>query len=374
MQLRDRTFQRVFKSFLIYNILFEDIEVDQRFLRIDSRSRILSITGAGCGVVNQLQKSPRSIDAVDINRHHLALTALKVTAARQIRSYGEFYSLLGRGEHHNTGVLLPKLVKDLPRWIGRYWKRHHSLFADAFHRRGLTARMFELLRRISGCSTELMQRMVAMSVVERIQFIEAHFGPIMGRPWLRRLLSSPLNLLALGINYTQCERLLASEKTDLAGFILQHLKRVAMTDLSRNWFAWWGVAGHYNHALPDAVPPYLRREVHAESLRATSEIRFHNRNLFDVLSAAGPGTWTHYTLCDIVDWLPAGMQRQLFDQIFRTSVDGAVVLYRSVLSGSLIERHGLGQRFRLLKEDSELASQLDRTRQFRSVNFYVVTH
>ncbi|GAB4212709.1 MAG: hypothetical protein OHK0013_35810 [Sandaracinaceae bacterium] len=67
------TFQRLF----VYNILFEDSEVDEALLDLDERSRVLSITGAGCGVAAMIARRREAIDAVDINPHHLALAALK---------------------------------------------------------------------------------------------------------------------------------------------------------------------------------------------------------------------------------------------------------------------------------------------------------
>jgi S-adenosylmethionine-diacylglycerol 3-amino-3-carboxypropyl transferase len=153
-----------------------------------------------------------------------------------------------------------------------------------------------------------------------------------------------------------------------------HLGRVAETDLERNWFAWFAVAGHYNHDRPDAIPPFLRKDHHAASLRAETDVRFHHRNIFDVLAKAGPKTWTHYTLCDAPDWMPPEVQHRLLLEILRTSADGAIVLHRSVEEGSLPERFGLERRLSLMSEASELASQLDRTRQFRRVNFYQVAH
>ncbi|MEM7676031.1 MAG: DUF3419 family protein, partial [Myxococcota bacterium] len=83
--LRDIAFQRMFSGLFVYNILFEDSELDDRFLEIDERSDVLSITGAGCGVATMVSRQPRTIDAVDINKHHLALSALKITAAQRLK-------------------------------------------------------------------------------------------------------------------------------------------------------------------------------------------------------------------------------------------------------------------------------------------------
>ena len=45
MRVTDRAFQHVFKHLFVYNMLFEDTEVDERFLGVGAQSRILGISG-----------------------------------------------------------------------------------------------------------------------------------------------------------------------------------------------------------------------------------------------------------------------------------------------------------------------------------------
>jgi S-adenosylmethionine-diacylglycerol 3-amino-3-carboxypropyl transferase len=161
---------------------------------------------------------------------------------------------------------------------------------------------------------------------------------------------------------------------DVIDFLLMHLGRVAQTDLERNWFAWYAVVGEFNHERQDAVPPFMRRDHHEASLGADTQVRYHHRNIFDVLGEAGPKTWTHYTLLDAPDWMPNAVQGKLLGEILRTSEDGAVVLHRSVETDSMPERHGFGRHFIPMTEASDLATELDRTRQFRRVSFYQVAH
>jgi S-adenosylmethionine-diacylglycerol 3-amino-3-carboxypropyl transferase len=153
-----------------------------------------------------------------------------------------------------------------------------------------------------------------------------------------------------------------------------HLARVAETDLERNWFAWHAVAGAFNHECVDAVPPFLRKDHHGSSFGAKTKVRFHHRNIIDVLRGAGRRTWTHYTLCDAPDWMPHDVQSRLLREILRTSEDGAVFLHRSVEGSLLPELHGVDRHFRLMKDATEVATRLDRTRQFRRVAFYRIEH
>ena len=358
----------------VYNILFEDSEVDERFLGVNEDSSILGISGAGCGMAGLVSGQPKRVDAVDINHHHLALTALKVSAAQRMQNYTEFYDMFGRGWHIAPKKAVKDLTSDLPRWIQRYWKRHHDRFERSLYREGLTARMLTVLRNQCGIDANWLRGIIATPEEQRAQKVEDAIRPILERPAVKAAISSPLQLMALGINFTQRDRMLETEETDMVGFFVEYIRRLASTELETNWFAWWALTNQFNHEHPDAAPPYLRRDRHERSLEAPTTVRYHRRNIFDVLEDAGPNTWSHYMFCDAPDWMPPPVQKQLLEDVYRTSRDGAVMLYRSVEDDCMVERLGMQGKFQKMQEETDLASEQDRTRQYRRVNFYRIAH
>ena len=373
--LRDIAFQRIFTSLFVYNILFEDSELDDRFLEIDENSDVLSITGAGCGVATMVSKRPRRMDAVDINKHHLALSALKITAAQRLRDYETFYSLLGRGMHPDPKHTVGLVSDHLPAWMQRYWARHWPRFKRSLYLEGLTSQMLTGMRKLTGVDASWLVPLQDQPVEVRKQAIDDAITPVLHRPLVKMLMQSPVQLLALGVNYQQRDRILETEDdATITDFFVSHLKRLAETDLARNWFVWWAIAGGFNHDRQDAVPPYLRRERHEASFGAPTQVNFHRGNIFDRLEAAGSKTWSHYTLCDAPDWMPDPVQRNLLDEIFRTSRDGAIVLTRSVQDESFIDRIDGRKRFQLMEDASQVATLEDRSRQYRRVDFYRVCH
>jgi S-adenosylmethionine-diacylglycerol 3-amino-3-carboxypropyl transferase len=375
MRVWDEAFQGLFRHLLVYNMLFEDTEVDDEFLEVDETSRVLGISGAGCGIAGHLIRQPRSIDAVDINARHLAITALKVSAARELKSYEEFYRLWGHGTHARPRVMADQLTARLPNWIRRHWLSGHKIFSRSFHRCGLTSQLFGLLRRLAGVDAAWMRRLIALPVPARASMILGRFEPVFRAPWVAALLRSPLNLVAIGVNGVQRDRMLRAEKLkDVVDYLLMHLVRVANTDLERNWFAWHAVTGDFNHERADAVPPFLRRDHHEASFGSKTKVQFHHRNIIDLLRAAEPHTWTHYTLCDAPDWMPPVVQKALLRETLRTSVDGAIFLHRSVEDSLLPESRGFGRHFRLMTSATETATRRDRTRQYRRVAFYRIEH
>ncbi len=371
--MRDQLFQSAFSKLFVYNILFEDAEVDEVALELDERSTVLSITGAGCSVASMIHRRPVSLDAVDINPHHLALSAVKITAAQRIEDYLRFYDLLGHGVASDSRAEMAALGEHMPDGMRRYWARHHGRFARNFYGRGLMATFATAMRHLSGVDSQWLVSMSRHEIAERVARVDAELGPAFNLPIVRAFSDSPLQLVFLGINYTQRDRILAAEgQADMLSVVLEHIRRLCHTDLETNWIVWLIVTGRYNHARQDAVPPYLRRDRHARSVGAPTDVRYHNRNLFEVLQDAGRRTWSHYTLCDMPDWLSPEQQRHLLSEIARTSRDGALVLYRTVEDDCIVDRAGMNATFRRLDARSARATAHDRSRQYRHVHLYRV--
>lgn len=376
MKLRDKAFQSAFSKMFVYNILFEDAEVDERFLRIDEDSSVVGITGAGCGFAGMVSKRPRSIDCVDINPHHLALTALKATTAQHLFPYTTFYDLFGRGWRPDPEQTIGLVADQLPPWIQRYWskRQHYSRFNRNFYSEGLTANMLSTVRRMSGIDANWLRSVMHLPLEQRMAAVDEWISPVLERPWVKAIMQSPLQLLALGINFSQRDRLLETEQSGMVDYFTTHMKRVAETELETNWFAWFVIAGQYNHESQDAVPPYLRRDRWERSFGSPTRMNFHNRNIFDVLGEGQRNQWSHYTFCDAPDWMPEPVQKRLLDEVLRTSRDGGIMLYRTVEDDCIVDRLGMQNHFRRLDDDSNLASRLDRSRQYRHVHFYEIAH
>jgi S-adenosylmethionine-diacylglycerol 3-amino-3-carboxypropyl transferase len=91
-----------------------------------------------------------------------------------------------------------------------------------------------------------------------------------------------------------------------------------------------------------------------------------------MLADATPGQWSHFSLCDVLDWMPTDTQRQLLQRIARVGGPSAVVLTRSVEDECLVDRVGLSDLYERVEPTSSQASEQERTRLYRRVNVYRV--
>ena len=90
----DKLFTFAFKG-LVYPQIWEDPEVDLAALELSPDTRMIAIASGGCNVASYLVAGPREIVAVDLNRAHVALTRLKLAAARHLPSHSAFYRFFG---------------------------------------------------------------------------------------------------------------------------------------------------------------------------------------------------------------------------------------------------------------------------------------
>jgi S-adenosylmethionine-diacylglycerol 3-amino-3-carboxypropyl transferase len=368
---RDWLFERAFRHIFTFTILFEDCEVEERHFGVDDKSSVLAISGAGCGIASMLSKRPRRIDAVDSNRSHLALTALKVAAAMRSRKHAELYDMFGHGKVDAPESKLVALTDGMPDWIRHHWRTHANWFKSGIYQHGLLSRMFQMVRAMAGTDAGWLRRRVREPVEQRMKMTVEAWGGALRKGPIARIVNSPLLLAAQGINFRQRDRnVKATGGSSMLDVVIDFLARVACTDIERNWIVWYAVAGHFNHDNAEAVPPYLRPDRFEGSRGAPTEVRFQPRNIFRVLGEAGPDTWSHYNFSDVIDWMPQPVQRNLLLAAHRTATPGARLVYRTVEDACLVDRLELGDKWRRLEPASSLGSADERSRLYRRTNFY----
>ena len=89
-KLLDKAFAFAFKG-LVYAQIWEDPVVDMEGLDIRPDSRVVTIASGSCNVLSYLTANPAEVIAVDLNRAHIALGKLKITAIKHLPNYERFH-------------------------------------------------------------------------------------------------------------------------------------------------------------------------------------------------------------------------------------------------------------------------------------------
>ncbi|WP_349361272.1 DUF3419 family protein [Stappia sp.] len=341
----ERLFTWAFKG-LVYPQIWEDPEIDMDALDIGRDHTVVAIASGGCNVLSYLTADPRAITAVDLNQAHVALTRLKLVAAKTLPDYDAFYRFFGKAdEKANVDAYARHLQRHLDAESRAYWEKRDitgrkriSLFARDLYHHGLLGYFIGLghtVARLYGINPKNLLK--ARSLDEQRTFFDTALAPLFDKRMVRWATSKRVSLYGLGIPPAQYEALASSGDNGMAGVLRERLERLACDfPLSENYFAWQAFGRGYAGDESGPLPPYLRRE-HFETIRERADrVTVVNRSFTDHLAGQPDGSVDRYVLLDAQDWMSDEVLNALWAEITRTAAPGARVIFRTAAEPSLL--------------------------------------
>lgn len=338
----ERLFTLAFSG-LVYPQIWEDPDVDLAAMELDPSHRVVAIASGGCNVLSYLVRRPRSIVAVDLNPAHIALTRLKLAAARRL-SYKAFHSFFADAcapgnPAAYTSFLRPHLDEETRRfWDARTLtgRRRIQLFARNFYQHGLLGRFIgiaHLLARLYGRNPAHL--LSAASIAEQCALFERQIAPLFRKRLVRWLAGRSLSLYGLGIPPEQYAKLAGGG--DMADVLAERLRRLACDfPVARNYFAWQAFARAYGPAQDPALPLYLQRANFDAIRDGASRVSAVQASYADYLRGEPAASIDRYVLLDAQDWMSDRQLNQLWAEITRTAKPGARVIFRTAGAASIL--------------------------------------
>ncbi|MDQ0320961.1 S-adenosylmethionine-diacylglycerol 3-amino-3-carboxypropyl transferase [Pararhizobium capsulatum DSM 1112] len=345
--LSERLFGLLFSG-LVYPQIWEDPDVDMEAMQLTSAHRIVTIGSGGCNMLAYLSAGPNQIDVVDLNRHHVALNRLKLSAFLHLPSHGDVSRFFGEaGLASNVQAydlfIAPKLDKAArDYWNGRdlIGRRRISVFSRNIYRTGLLGRFIglgHLVARLHGVDpSELVQ---ARSIREQRQFFDKRLAPLFDRPFVRWITARKSSLFGLGIPPQQFDELARlSEERSLSGVLRGRLEKlVCHFPLKENYFAWQAFARRYPQPHEGELPLYLQ-EGSRDAIRDGAErVTVHHANFTELLAGKPAASVDRYVLLDAQDWMNDEQLNNLWTEISRTAAPGAIVIFRTAAESSILD-------------------------------------
>lgn len=385
--LRERLFTAWFRG-LVYTQIWEDPRVDAEALRLDDSSRILTISSAGCNVLNYLTRAPERILAVDVNRAHLALTRLRIAALRHLPSHDAFFQFFGVGAGpENVEAYRRHLhphLDDATRhfWASRPWaglrRPRIAAFADGFYERGLLPQF----QGVAGALSRLLQGrrpeelLDATTLAEQRAFFDECVAPFFDHPLVRGLAERPAALYSLGIPPRQF-RALAGDAESVVDVYRARLRRlVCEFPLADNYFAWQAFGRRYDTDARRALPAYLRRQHHAQLRYHLDRVETQLASLTDALRAQPDNSFDSFVLLDAMDWMEPEAIATLWAELARVGEPGARIVFRTAGLDSVVEPAlpaSLRSRFAYERTRSEQLHLKDRSAVYGMFHLYVLS-
>jgi len=344
--LRERLFTLAFSN-LVYPQIWEDPAVDLEALALDGDSRVITIASGGCNVLNYLTAGPAHVTAVDINAAHIALSRLKLVAARHLPDRDAFYSFFGAADTTaNIAAFKRYILPHLDASTATYWYGRHGLrrrrrirrFADNFYRAGLLGSFIgasHLVARLHGVNPRTLLK--ARTLDEQRHIFDRELAPLFKRRAVRWLVNRPASLYGLGIPPAQYKALGGGMEGGMAEVLRQRLERLACGfPLAENYFAWQAFGRRYDRSESGPLPPYLDR-ANFDALRENaSRASVHHISMTTHLAAAPAESFDRYVLLDAQDWMSDADLTALWSEITRTAKPGARVIFRTAAEPTIL--------------------------------------
>jgi len=345
----DRLFTKWFDR-LVYPQIWEDPEVDIEALQLNEKSRIFTISSGGCNAMNYLTLAPESVTVVDLNEAHIALIKLKQCAIKQLDQEA-FFDFFGRANlPKNIDVFKTRLKPHLDEKTIAYWeekpnfwsKPRISYFTNGFYRHGLLGHFIGLIHWVSKrLGYDISQVMQARTMEEQGKLFDENVAPVFDTRLVKFLSNRAIVMYSLGIPPAQFDEMDKESKDMQLGMheLLKSRARRLACDfpLETNYFAWQAFNREYDIKHRQAVPRYLM-QAHFETLsQQMDKLDINHLSMTEKLKQMPDNSLTAYLFLDAQDWMDEAQITELWEEVNRTSMPGARVVFRTAGEVSPLE-------------------------------------
>ena len=379
-KLLDKAFALAFNG-LVYAQIWEDPVVDMRGLAIEPDSRVMCIASGSCNALSYLTANPAEVTAVDLNRAHVALGQLKITAIRHLPNYERFHRFFAHADHkENAAVYREMIAPHLDEASRRYWekrdlrgRRRIGYFTRGLYRRGLLGNFIGLAHLFAKLyKVDLGRLLEAQTLEEQRAVFETELAPVFDKRFVRWLTDQPASLFGLGIPPAQFDELAGDER--MAEVLRRRLEKLACDfEVKDNYFAWQAFGRGYSRTEGAPLPPYLQRanwEVMRERIDRIDVVR---ANMVEWIGSRSEGSLDRFVLLDAQDWMNDAQLDGLWARITRSARPGTRVLFRTAAEPTMLPGRlddAILSHWRYLEEQSSDLTGADRSSIYGGVHLY----
>lgn len=342
----ERLFAWLFKG-LVYPQIWEDPEVDMAALAIEPGHRIVTIASGGCNAMSYLTADPACVEAVDLNRAHVAFNRLKLAAVKNLPDYNAFYRFYGKADDKTNLAAYKRFIRphldseSRAYWEKRKWngRQRISIFWRDLYRHGLLGVFIGMGHRVARFyGIDPRDLLKARTMEEQRSFFDTALAPLFEKRMVRWATARKSSLFGLGIPPQQYDALATAGNGDMALVLRSRLEKLACGfPLTDNYFAWQAFGrGYSGNEETGPLPPYLSRS-NFETVRARADrMTVQNASYTDFLAAKPAASVDRYILLDAQDWMNDEQLNALWIEITRTSAPNARVIFRTAAEPSLL--------------------------------------
>lgn len=297
-------FEAINKKKIIYNISWEDPRVDHEVLKVNEDDVVMTISSAGCNVLDYMIEGPGEMVAVDFNKAQLCVLELKILCIKHL-TWKQFWELWSCSNYKLFLEVWPKLRPHASARCKEFWDENEDLIRDNFMFAGTSGLMAKILSFPSSFIglTDYMRKNTGEPYKESFVFnlITAFLSSSAWIPigrWLAPLGGVPEKQLNLVMGTPGSSAIFAKKLGEIFEKIMWE---------KDNYFYYAYVAGRWD---THCCPRYMMQK-HFKTLRARVDriTLFHGSFVDAVKKMPHPSKrrFTVFSLLDSMDWMPESM-------------------------------------------------------------------
>ncbi|WP_319380341.1 BtaA family protein [Thiomicrorhabdus sp.] len=340
--LLDRLFTAWFDR-LVYPQIWEDPQVDIDALQLNEQSRIFTISSGGCNVLNYLSVQPASVTVVDLNEAHIALIKLKLAALEHFPDFETFFDFFGKANlTKNRDRYHAYLRPHLDEKTREYWdskehlfsKKRIEFFTDGFYRHGLLGQFIGLIHWVSKrLGYDISKVMQARTPEEQQTLFDQHVAPVFDTRLIKFLCNRSIVMYSLGIPPAQFDEMNKDSKQKSQGMhelLKERARRLACDyPLTENYFAWQAYGREYDVHHRKALPPYLQEQNFDILKQDYQRVHVSHQSMTERLKQMPANSLNAYLFLDAQDWMDQEQLTELWQEVNRTAMPNARVVFRT---------------------------------------------
>ncbi len=314
---------------IVFNMSWEDPEMDRRAFQITPEDNAISITSAACNPLNILCQNPKSLTCVDGNPAQNAILELKLATILEMDHEAFFDIFAARRPSRILPVYAGKLRPHLSKRSQKFWDKNLRVASRGLYRYGRTGLFYRVLRtylRLVGINLKQVDAFFDCADLEQQRaFYAKHIAPKLWRKSSKAFMNfKPLIWLA-GVHPEQFK--LVDGRHDIYEYIKERMEyALTQVPIYDNYFFSQAVTGRFRG---NRVPPYLLAENFETLKNNVDRVKIVNGWLGPYLDTQPPQTMHKFNLLDIFDWMPPEIFEQTLHSVLRAAVPGATLIYRS---------------------------------------------
>lgn len=314
---------------IVFNMSWEDPEMDRRAFNLTSDDTVISITSAGCNPLNFLCQTPRKLISIDGNPAQNAVLELKLAAIATLDHDAFFDLFAARNPKRIDSLYASRLRPELSARSREFWDGNLKIIRKGlynFGKMGLASRIVRRVLPMIGIRKQQTEDFFELrSLAEQKTWYDQHVAPRLWGPVTRWLCRSSWFMYLCGVHPQQLK--LVDGRHGIYEYVRERIEyALTKVPIYDNYFLSVTVTGRFRGMR---VPPYLLPENFEILRRNLDRVRVVNGWLGPYLDTLPPGSINKFNLLDIMDWMKPEALEATWRSVLRAAAPGATLIYRS---------------------------------------------